>query len=390
MITNSPYPAAPLDASPSASAEPNDHDARSRRAVDAVKGRAPASDDLRSVVLLVDDQLMIGESLRRSLADEPNIVFHFCSESGAAIKTAGLLDPTVILQDLVMPGVDGLTLVREYRALEATRNTPIIVLSTREDATTKSDAFAAGANDYIVKFPDKIELIARIRYHSQAYLSQRQRDAAYAALHESQRQLMAANIELQRLSNMDGLTGLSNRRRFDEYALTEWRRALREQTPLGLILIDIDQFKSYNDTNGHLAGDDLIRRIGEAIRTCCGRPGDLPARYGGDEFAIVLPRVEPHGLHIVADRVCQAVRDLKIERDLGVDRNHDTGPAPGFERAPGTTGGSHSAAPHVTLSVGGAVAVPADEDGLLDLIEIADRNLYEAKAQGRDRFVLRD
>jgi len=327
---------------------------------------------------------MIGEALRRSLADEPNIVFHFCSESGAAVETAERLDPTVILQDLVMPGVDGLTLVREYRALEATRTTPIIVLSTREDATTKSDAFASGANDYIVKFPDKIELIARIRYHSQSYLSQRQRDAAYAALHESQRQLMAANIELQRLSSMDGLTGLSNRRRFDEYALTEWRRALREQAPLGLILIDIDQFKSYNDANGHLAGDDLIRRIGEAIRTSCGRPGDLPARYGGDEFAIVLPKIQAEGLHIVGQRVCQAVRDLRIERDLHFDC------APGIEHDPRVERASPTATPHVTVSVGGGLAVPADEDGLLDLIAVADRNLYEAKAQGRNRFVLRD
>ncbi len=109
--------------------------------------------------------------------------------------------------------------------LIARRRAP--TMSTREDPITKRDAFAVGANDYIVKLPDKIELIARIRCHAQAYLGRRQRDAAYAALQESQRQLMAANIELLRLSNMDGLTGLNNRRRFDEYAANEWRRALR-------------------------------------------------------------------------------------------------------------------------------------------------------------------
>ncbi len=185
-------------------AQPGNPTARLRRAVDAAGVRIV--DDSNCVVLLVDDQLMIGETVRRALASEPNIVFHFCSEPGAAVKTAERIAPTVILQDLVMPGVEGLTLVREYRALEATRNTPIIVLSTREDPTTKRDAFAVGANDYVVKLPDKIELIARIRYHSQAYLSRRQRDAAYGALHESQRQLMAANIELLRLSNMDGLS----------------------------------------------------------------------------------------------------------------------------------------------------------------------------------------
>jgi len=362
MSTDHPKTQPPAAAPTSAAARPTDATARLRRVADGASPlRAP--DDSHCTVLLVDDQLMIGESLRRALADESNIVFHFCSEPGAALMTAENIAPTVILQDLVMPGIEGLTLVREYRALEATRTTPIIVLSTREDPITKRDAFAAGANDYLVKLPDKIELIARIRYHSQAYLSRRQRDSAYKALHESQRQLMAANIELQRISNMDGLTGLNNRRRFDEYASTEWRRAVREKTPFGMLLVDIDQFKRYNDANGHLAGDELLRRIGETIRSCCGRPADLPARYGGDEFALVLPGIQAQGLDSIGERLCQAVRDLKIEHAGAV------------------------AGPYVTLSVGGAVTVPQEEGGLVDLIGVADRNLYEAKAKGRNKFV---
>jgi two-component system chemotaxis family response regulator WspR len=365
MSTNHPKTHPPAVGPASIEARPNDATARLRRAADGL-GDLRVLDDSNSVVLLVDDQLMIGESLRRALVDEPNIVFHFCSEPGAALMTAEHIAPTVILQDLVMPGIEGLTLVRQYRALEATRYTPIIVLSTREDPITKRDAFAAGANDYIVKLPDKIELIARIRYHSQAYLSRRQRDTAYAALHESQRQLMAANIELQRISNMDGLTGLNNRRRFDEYASTEWRRAVRERAPFGLLLVDIDQFKHYNDANGHLAGDELLRRVAETIRTCCGRPADLPARYGGDEFAVVLPGIQATGLNSIGERLCQAVRDLKIE-NLGA-----------------TTG------PYVTLSVGGAVTLPTEEGGLVDLIGIADRNMYEAKAKGRNKFIFHE
>jgi len=338
---------------------------RLRRAADA-SGAQRLVDDSNCVVLLVDDQLMVGELVRRALANEPNIVFHFCSQPGEAVATAQSIAPTIILQDLVMPGIEGLTLVREYRALETTRNTPIIVLSTREDPITKRDSFAVGANDYVVKLPDKIELIARIRYHSLAYLSRQQRDAAYTALQESQRQLMAANIELLRLSNMDGLTGLNNRRRFDEYASTEWRRALRERTPFGLLLIDVDQFKAYNDASGHLAGDELLRQIGETLCNCCRRPEDLPARYGGDEFAVLLPGIQPGDLAAVGERLRKSVHDLKIER------------------------GGSSAAPYVTLSIGGAVAVPTHEDGLTDLIATADRNLFEAKAKGRNKSVVHE
>jgi two-component system chemotaxis family response regulator WspR len=364
MTTNHPKTHPQTADSTQIAVHSNNPTARLRRAADAAGERLV--DDSNSVVLLVDDQLMVGEMVRRALANEPKIVFHFCSEPSAAVVTAERIAPTVILQDLVMPGVDGLTLVREYRALEATRNTPIIVLSTREDPTTKRDAFAVGANDYIVKLPDKIELIARIHYHSQAYLSRRQRDAAYAALHESQRQLMAANIELLRLSNIDGLTGLNNRRRFDEYASTEWRHALRERAPFGLLLIDVDRFKPYNDANGHLAGDELLRRIGETIRNCCRRPEDLPARYGGDEFAVVLPGMQANALEMIGERLRQAVQDLKIEQ------------------------GGSSAASYVTLSVGGAVTVPTDEDGLLDLIAVADRNMYEAKTKGRNKCIVHE
>jgi two-component system chemotaxis family response regulator WspR len=324
----------------------------------------PSADDYNCIVLLVDDQLIIGEAVRRALSDEPNLVLHFCSDPREAFATAERIEPTVILQDLVLPEVDGLTLVRKYRAHETTRNTPIIVLSTREEAETKRDAFAAGASDYMVKLPDKLELIARIRYHSQACLSRRQRDAAYSALHESQRQLMDANMELQRLSNMDVLTGLNNRRRFDEYAAAEWRRARREQTSLAVLLLDVDHFKGYNDTYGHLAGDDVLKRVGEAIRGNCVRPADLPARYGGDEFVILLPGVRADVARLIGKRLRLAIQDLKIEYSAA---------------SKGRT---------LTLSIGGAASIPAQEDGMLDLIDRADKCLYEAKASGRNTVVI--
>ncbi len=161
---------------------------------------APARDESVCMVLLVDDQPMVGETVRRMLSNQPDIDFHFCGDPAAAVGTAERIRPTVILQDLMMPGADGLTLVADYRANAATKDIPIIVLSIKEDAAVKSDAFKAGANDYLVKLPDKIELMARVRLQSKAYLVQMQRDEAYRALRQSQQQLAASNVALRSLN----------------------------------------------------------------------------------------------------------------------------------------------------------------------------------------------
>jgi len=152
--------------------------------------------DYHVMVLLVDDQAMVCEAVRRALANQTDIDFHYCAEAREAITIANQINPTVILQDLVMPGIDGLTLVSQLRANPGTKDTPIIVLSTNEDPEVKGEAFALGANDYLVKLPDKIELVARIRYHSKAYLNLVQRDEAYRALRESQQQLIESNAAL--------------------------------------------------------------------------------------------------------------------------------------------------------------------------------------------------
>ena len=149
-----------------------------------------------TMVLLVDDQPMVAQAVSRLLAGLPDVDLHYCSDPIDAIREANSIRPSVILQDLVMPSIDGLDLVRLFRANPGTAETPIIVLSSEDDAEVKSQAFAVGANDYLVKLPDQIELIARIRYHSKAYLNQIQRDEAFRALRESQQQLLASNTAL--------------------------------------------------------------------------------------------------------------------------------------------------------------------------------------------------
>ena len=317
------------------------------------------TDENAAMVLLVDDQAMIGEAVRRGLSHEENIDFHFCADPHQAIAQAMRIKPTVILQDLVMPGLDGLSLVREYRNHPATKDIPIIVLSTKEDPLIKSAAFAAGANDYLVKLPDNIELVARIRYHSRSYMTLLQRDAAYRALRVSQQQLLDTNLVLQRLMNSDGLTGLSNRRHFDEYLELEWRRSVRDQTQLSLLMIDVDYFKSYNDNFGHLEGDEALRKVALAIRDASSRPSDLPARYGGEEFALVLPNTSPGGARLVAEKLRQTVAALKI---------------PHIAPAEGSS---------LTISIGLSTITPEHGSDCRQLILAADKGLYQAKHTGR-------
>ena len=317
------------------------------------------------MVLLVDDQAMIGEAIRRALLAEPDIEFHYCGNPNRALETARDVRPTVILQDLVMPDIDGLTLVRQYRLDPATRDIPIIVLSTKEEATVKSAAFAQGANDYLVKLPDNIELIARIRYHSKAFLNLVQRDEAYRALRQSQQDLLEKNLELARLTNVDGLTGLNNRRYFNEFAEIQWKRAIREKSWISVLMIDVDDFKRYNDTYGHLAGDEVLMDVGSAIQKCAARAPDLAARFGGEEFIVILPDTPPDAAAAVGGEMCRRVEQL------------------------GITHSGSSVGAVATISVGCASLIPQRGDTLVALIRTADTALYDAKHQGKNRAVVK-
>ena len=150
----------------------------------------PATPTARgTTVLLVDDQPIIGEAVRRMLAGEAGLAFHYCKDATAAVEKAAEVGPTVILQDLVMPELDGLELVRRYRADERLRDVPVIVLSTKEDPAVKAEAFALGANDYVVKIPDRLEMVARVRYHSRGFTALLERNEAFTALQKSQQVL---------------------------------------------------------------------------------------------------------------------------------------------------------------------------------------------------------
>ena len=208
-------------------------------------------------VLLIDDQPIIGEAVRRMLAGEDDIVFHYCKDATKAVEEAILIKPTVILQDLVMPDIDGLTLVKTFRETKETHETPMIVLSTKEEPKIKSDAFALGANDYIVKLPDRLELLARIRYHSKGYINLLQRNEAYRELQKSQKILaddMAQAAKYVHSLLPDKLKKGAIR--------TDWRfipSASLAGDTFGYHWLDDDSFAMYLlDVSGHGVGPALL------------------------------------------------------------------------------------------------------------------------------------
>jgi two-component system chemotaxis family response regulator WspR len=315
----------------------------------------------RITVLLVDDQPMVAEALRRAMADEDDIDFQYCQTPNQAVAKATEISPTVILQDLVMPDIDGLTMVENFRANLQTNRVPIIVLSTKEEPEIKSKAFSLGADDYLVKLPDRIELIARIRHHSKAYIHLKERDEAFRALQESEQRLAQANKALEKLSSLDGLTGIANRRRFDQKLESNWHRAIRQCSPLSLILIDIDFFKLYNDHYGHQKGDDCLRKVARTIEESATRSTDLVTRYGGEEFGVVLPDTGLKGALEIAEQLRINIERLNIEHR--------------YSKSSGC----------VTISLGVAATIPTRNSHQNSLITAADRGLYLAKKEGRNR-----
>ncbi|HAX80558.1 MAG TPA: hypothetical protein DCY88_33165 [Cyanobacteria bacterium UBA11372] len=181
---------------------------------------------------------------------------------------------------------------------------------------------------------------------------------------ELYQQLIAANQQLQQLVCLDGLTQVANRRRFDEYLDNEWLRMVREKQPLSLILCDVDCFKAYNDTYGHIAGDTCLQEIANGIRAAVKRPADLVARYGGEEFAVILPNTTAEGAAKVASEIQSKLKSLQIEhRQSGVSK-------------------------YVTVSLGVASTIPSAGSFPEMLIDVADKALYQAKAEGRDRYIV--
>lgn len=293
-------------------------------------------------VLVVDDSLTNLKMLRKLLQDEWNVKVATNGKEGLNIASSED-PPDLILLDVMMPEIDGYTICRILKAAPETKDIPVIFVTALNQEEDETRGLEMGAIDYIVKPYSAAIVKARVRNHMELKLY---RDM------------------LKNASLVDGLTGIANRRRFDETIQTEWKRAFRQGEPLSLLMLDIDFFKRYNDTYGHQAGDECLRQIATTLVKSMKRPGDLAARYGGEEFACVLPGVSPEGTLKIANRIHEAVKRLAIP--------HEDSPVNVV----------------VTASVGVTTMIPAEDQGWDRLMERADKALYQAKKTGRDRVVV--
>ncbi len=261
----------------------------------------------------------------------------------------------LLLLDIAMPEMDGIATCIKFKATPQTADVPIIMVTADTNDDSLQSAFDQGAMDYVNKPINRVELCARVK---SALLLKEEMDNRIKLSQE----LAKANKILQRSALTDGLTGIPNRRYFDEFLEKEWRRCRREQQPITLCLLDIDLFKAYNDNYGHLQGDECLKKVAAILAAVVKRPGDLIARYGGEEFAIILSDTPESGGCAVAKRIMKELAARNIPHD------HST------------------VSDRVTMSVGIAMLIPKAATAVHDLISQADRALYEAKKMGRNRI----
>jgi diguanylate cyclase (GGDEF)-like protein len=294
----------------------------------------------RSRVLIVDDIPDNIKSLNAILEDDYSI--SFATYWKKALEIARRTLPDLILLDILMPDMDGYEICQRLKSDPATRDIPVIFITALVGEAEEERGLAAGAADYITKPFHPAIVRLRVQNHLMLKL---------------QRDRLAA------LTMTDGLTGIANRRRVDLHLDAEWRRCARTHSPLSAIMVDVDRFKAFNDRYGHAAGDDCLKKVAQTLEAVPNRPGDLVARFGGEEFICLLPGTDAEGARVIAERFCAAVHELAIP--------HADASADG----------------RVTISAGVGTVEPTRDGTPEFLFKLVDDRLYEAKSAGRNRAV---
>jgi diguanylate cyclase (GGDEF)-like protein len=293
----------------------------------------------KPVILAVDDERSNLALLNRILSPEYTLLV---AKSGQeALARVAEQAPDLILLDIVMPEMSGFEVLQSLKDNPDTAQIPVIFITGLDSAEDEETGLNLGALDYITK-PFR-EAIVRTRVRNHMALVRHMR-------------------LIERLGLVDPLTDIANRRRFDEHMAREWKTALREQTPLALLMMDVDKFKTYNDTYGHPQGDALLKALAHVLATSARRPRDLAARIGGEEFVVLLPDTTlPAALEIAEDirQEVEATRVLTL----------------------------HQEETHATISIGAVAVIPTTTDNPQSLMQQADERLYAAKTGGRTRVV---
>lgn len=274
--------------------------------------------------------------------------------------------PDIILLDIILPDITGYEVAKQVRKLQGKDDwTAIIFLSGMSKDDDLARGIQAGGDDYLIKPVGRVVLQAKVSAMYRLVRMQRALVQLTEQLNRANEQLNHANLELHRISMTDGLTGIANRRVFDESLLREWRRCARIQKPLSIVMLDVDYFKKYNDRYGHQAGDECLKAAAREIANAVPRASDLAARYGGEEFVLILGETDGEGARRVADRIRGQLAGLMVVNEDSPHR-------------------------YVTVSSGISTVVPSDDRLVEKLVKSADNALYLAKKEGRDTVAYLD
>ncbi|MDC9728126.1 MAG: diguanylate cyclase [Methyloprofundus sp.] len=303
-------------------------------------------------VLIVDDSKLIRMLVAECITDLGHEIIHM--ENGVdAVEYIKSHSPDLIMMDVEMPGLNGFETTRQIRVIKGDDWFPIIFLSAKVDEASYEEGILAGGDAYLEKPIEPWRLQLQIKAMERIYVMRQK-------LKTAQEELMLINEKYRKLSLFDELTGLANRRNFDQTLGREFKLAKRDKNPLSVVLCDIDFFKIYNDTYGHQAGDDCLAKVAEALGKSSNRPTDLACRYGGEEFTFILPNTDLSGAQKFSEKVRLAVSDLEIMHE------------------------GSKVLPFVSLSLGVATYNGQFSSGE-GITKQADAALYKAKENGRNR-----
>jgi len=327
--------------------------------------------DIKPQILIVDDKKQNLLALEGILEDL-DVEIIKADSGNRALHLMLKYDIAVVLLDVQMPEMNGFEVVELMRSNKKTCDIPIIfVTAINQEEKYIAKGYELGAVDYIFKPVNSVILRSKVNVFMQLNVQRRLLEAKslllsdkIVELEKTKNELYNANEELKALANLDGLTKVPNRRNFDERLELEFKRAQRNQTSISVIMIDIDNFKLYNDRYGHLEGDDCLKLVAKSLANNVNRGTDLVARYGGEEFVALLPEIGIDGAKKVAEKLRMAVENLNIEhKDSKVSE-------------------------FVTVSLGINSLVPKSDSSFKEFVNKADEALYYAKKSGRNRSSL--